>query len=96
MSSGKTEFAYFVARHNAKNDSKVLFISLELPEYDMKLRIARKKAGITKYDFQKNNYSTAQKEIMTTAFKEVDQARNLMINSPDDKSLGSILKIMRE
>lgn len=96
MSSGKTEFAYFVARHNAKNDSKVLFISLELPEYDMKLRIARKRAGITKYDFQKNNYSTAQKEIMTTAFKEVDQAKNLMINSPDDKTLWGILKIMRE
>jgi len=87
MSSGKTEFAYFVARHNAKNDSKVLFISLELPEYDMKLRIARKKAGVSKYDFQKKNYSTTQKDIMNTSFNEVDQAKNLMINSPEDKSL---------
>lgn len=53
MSSGKTEFAYFVARKNAALGNKVLFISLELPEYDMKLRLARKRAGISKYAFQK-------------------------------------------
>jgi len=52
MSSGKTEFAYFAARANAK-ENKVLYLSLELPEYEMKLRICRKKAGVSKYDFQK-------------------------------------------
>jgi len=44
MSSGKTEFTYFVARKNIEQGVKVCYISLELPEYDMKLRIARKSA----------------------------------------------------
>lgn len=96
MSSGKTEFAYFTARHNARNDSKVLFISLELPEYDMKLRIARKKAGVSKYDFQKKNYSTTQKDIMNDTFKQIDKASNIIIQSPDKKDLGSIMTEMRK
>ena len=96
MSSGKTEFAYFVARHNARNDSKVLFISLELPEYDMKLRIARKRAWVSKYDFQKRNYSTAQKDIMNTAFKEIDAAKNIIIESPENKNLWTIMQEMRK
>jgi hypothetical protein len=44
MSAGKTEYAYFVARQNAELGNKTLYLSLELPEYDMKLRICRKKA----------------------------------------------------
>jgi hypothetical protein len=38
-----------------------MFISLELPEYDMKLRIARKRAGVSKFDFQSKNYNENQK-----------------------------------
>jgi hypothetical protein len=44
MSAGKTEYAYYVARKNAELGNKTLYLSLELPEYDMKLRICRKKA----------------------------------------------------
>ena len=53
-SAGKTEFSYFVARSNANTGNSVCYISLELPEYDMKLRIARKSAGISKINWQKS------------------------------------------
>lgn len=95
MSSGKTEFAYFALRKNAQKDNKVMFISLELPEYDMKLRIARKRAGVNKYDFQKKNYSEQQKQIMIEEFKKIDKQPNLLITSPDDKSLWGIMTQMR-
>jgi len=51
MSSWKTEFSYFVARKNAEKWNPVCYISLELDEYSMKLRIARKRASINKYDY---------------------------------------------
>lgn len=95
MSSWKTEFAYFVLRKNAEKENKVMFISLELPEYDMKLRIARKRAGVSKYNFQKKKYNENQKQIMIEEFKKIDKQPNLLINSPEDKSLWSILKQMR-
>ena len=86
-SSGKTEFSYFAARKNAEKGNKVLFISLELPEYDMKLRIARKRAGVNKFDFQSKNYTPQQQKIMEDQFKKIDTQENLKIVSPDDKSL---------
>lgn len=95
MSSGKTEFAYFTARSNAK-DNKILFLSLELPEYDMKLRICRKKAWVGKYDFQQKNYTATQKEIMETTRKQLEQDKNVIIRSIEDKSLGNVDKTIRE
>ena len=64
MSAGKTEFAYFVARQNIKLDNKVGFISLELDEDSMKLRIARKKANVSKIQFQDKRYTDVQERMM--------------------------------
>lgn len=94
MSSGKTEFAYYTARANAK-DNKILYLSLELPEYDMKLRICRKKAWVSKYDFQKKNYTDKQKEIMEQSWKELEAQENIIIYSPEHKTLTEIEKALR-
>lgn len=95
MSSGKTEFSFFVARKNAEIWNKVLFINLELPEYDMKLRIARKKWWVSKYDFQTRNYTAEQKEIMSTEFKKLERMENLYLESPQEKTLWALETLIR-
>lgn len=93
-SSWKTEFSFFVARQNA-NRTKICYISLELPEYDMKLRICRKIAGVKKIDFQNKNYTDYQKDLMIKERDNLKNMENIRIESPEDKSLESITKIMR-
>ena len=88
MSSWKTEYAYHVAR---ANKTKTLFLSLELPEYDMKLRICRKRAGVSKYDFQKKNYTEQQKEIMDNKWRELENDDKIKISSPTDKWLPNLI-----
>jgi len=90
MSSWKTEFSYFTARANAAKWNKILYLSLELPEYDMKLRICRKKAGISKYNFQKKNYTEQQKKIMEDARKDLEADKNVIIASIENKSLADV------
>lgn len=96
MSSWKTEFTYFVARQNIVNWIKVCYISLELPEYDMKLRIARKSAGISKIDWQNQNFSEEQKLIMEAKFKELQWTEWLYITKPEICDLWHIEKTIRE
>lgn len=95
-SCGKTEFSFFTALKNAEKWNKVLYISLELPEYDMKLRIARKKAGINKYQFQMGDYTDNQKLIMEQSFEKLNNTENIIIKSPQDKSLRSIQLLVEE
>lgn len=84
MSSWKTEFTYFVSRKNAEIGNKVCYISLELPEFDMKLRIARKKAWISKDDAQTGNYSQHQKEIVNKEMEKMNNQKNLYIFKPEE------------
>lgn len=84
MSSWKTEFTYFVSRKNAEVGNKVCYISLELPEFDMKLRIARKKAWISKDDAQTGNYSQHQKEIVNKEMEKMNNQKNLYIYKPEE------------
>lgn len=95
MSSGKTEYSYFVARANSEKN-KVLYLSLELPEYDMKLRICRKRASVSKYEFQQKQYSAEQKAIMEETRKELHRNKNVVIKSLDNKELKDIERILRE
>lgn len=95
MSAGKTEFAYFVARANADLWSKTLYLSLELPEYDMKLRICRKKAGVSKYQFQTNDYTDQQKMIMDDERKRLEEQTNVVIWSPEIKNLANIERAIK-
>lgn len=96
MGSWKTERTYFMARKNAEIGNKVMYISLELPEYDMKLRIARKRAWVNKYDFQTGNYTLEQKSIMNAEFAKIDKQENLLIISPENKDLWTIMTLMRQ
>lgn len=84
MSSWKTEFTYFVSRKNAEVGNKVCYISLELPEFDMKLRIARKRAWISKDDAQTGNYSQHQKEIVNKEMEKMNNQKNLYIYKPEE------------
>ena len=95
-SSGKTEFSYWMARKNIEAWNKVCFISLELPEYDMKLRICRKKAGVWKLEFQDKKYTTIQKQIMENERSKLEQLKDLKIICPEVKDLGWIEKAIRE
>lgn len=96
MSSGKTEFSYFVSRKNAELGNKVCYISLELPEYDMKLRIARKRAGVNKYAFQSGHYNDMQRAIMDKEFANIQNMENLYIVSTENKSMWNLFIIMRK
>lgn len=96
MSSWKTEFTYFVARKNAEIGNKVCYISLELPEFDMKLRIARKRAGISKDDAQTGNYSLNQKEIVNKEMEKMNNFEDLYIIKPEDCGIGWIEKTIHE
>lgn len=96
MSSWKTEYSYFTARKNAKLWNKILYISLELPEYDMKLRICRKKASVNKYQFQTWDYTQAQKDIIEKHRKELESEENIMIRSPENKDLPSLERWIRQ
>jgi len=96
MSSWKTEFTYSVARKNIEQWMSVCYISLELPEYDMKLRIARKSAGIKKIDFQNWNFSDNQKAIMEATFDRLENTPWLYIIKPDTSDMLSIDRTMRK
>lgn len=95
-SSWKTEFSYYTARKNAWLWNKVLYISLELPEYDMKLRICRKKAWINKYEFQTWKYSEEQKALMSKEWENLKDDSNIKITSPERKDLAWIEKEVRQ
>ena len=94
MSSWKTEFSYFTARENAKTE-KVCYISLELDEYNMKLRICRKRACVSKYDYQTWNYTENQKQIMDEYLQEIESIENLRIKKPQKNTLLEIERTIR-
>ena len=96
MSAGKTEFAYFVARQNIKLGNKVWFISLELDEDSMKLRIARKKACVSKIEFQEKRYTEIQEQLMQKTLTELDEQKWLFLICPEAKDTGSLMIQLRE
>lgn len=96
MSAGKTEFAYFVARQNIKLGNKVWFISLELDENNMKLRIARKKANVSKIQFQEKRYTDHQEELMQMTLNELEEYKWLFLTCPEEKDIWNLMKQLRE
>ena len=96
MSSGKTNFTYYVARKNIELWIKVCYVSLELPEYDMKLRIARQSAWVWKNDFQNGNYDDNQKAIMEIIFEWLNKQEELHIIKPENSEMWTIMKTCRE
>lgn len=96
MSSWKTEFTYFVARKNVEIGNKVCYVSLELPEFDMKLRIARKRAWISKDDAQTGNYTDNQKIIVNQEMEKMNNLKDLFIVKPEDCTIRWIEHTIRE
>lgn len=96
MSAWKTEFTYFMARKNVENWQKVCYISLELPEYDMKLRVSRKWASVKKIDFQNGNYSDTQKYAIEDTFQKLEDTKNLFLIKPETNDVWWIEKSIRE
>ena len=78
-STGKTEFTFFLAKENAKNWQKVLYISLELPAQQLIERLARKKTWITKKMRQDNDITEQQMNNMERQFNKVKDLENLVI-----------------
>jgi len=82
MSCWKTEFCYYMARENAQIGNKVWFISIELDEYNLKLRIARKRACIDKNMFQNQTYTDTQRILMKDEFEKIDKMKDIFIVNP--------------
>lgn len=95
MSVWKTEFVYYTARKNIENWIKVCFLSLELPEYDMKLRIARKSAWVNKIEYQNQDFTQVQKQIIIDKFNELENMKDLTIVKPERNDMITIDKTMR-
>jgi hypothetical protein len=53
----------------------------------MKLRIARKKAGINKYEFQEHNFSEEQKLTMESERERLNKEQNVKIVCPEEKTI---------
>lgn len=93
---GKTEYTYFVARSNAEKWNLVYYLSLELPEYDMKQRICLSKAWVSKYMFQTNNFNDYQRDKMNETWSELENLTNMKILSPQNKWIRHIIEYIRK
>jgi len=80
-SSWKTEFTYFLAQKNAKQDVKTLYISLELKPQDLLLRLSRKRAGVSKLQYQNKSLSDYQADLITQKYDELRNLKNLKVIS---------------
>lgn len=79
--SGKTTFTFDMACKNAEKGHKVLYLSLEMGETELKENIARKYAGITiaeelDYEIPKHKQIAFEKKI-----KEIESVENLYFRS---------------
>lgn len=80
-SSGKTEFTFFLAKNNANNRQKTLYISLELPSQQLVERLARKKSWITKKQRQDQDITEQQMDRMNLEFNKIKNIKDLEIVS---------------
>jgi len=75
----KTEFSYFVARQNVKNEKKVLYMSLELSREELLKRLAIRKAGVDYYNYQIKDYTEAQRDKMNTILENLKNQKWIFI-----------------
>lgn len=95
---GKTEFMYFLWRKNANKDNNVMYLNLELPANVMLERLAKNKAGITKYNYQIKNYTDIQikeyeKELKR--LKNIDPLKLNLYSFKENPDIRSICKTIR-
>jgi replicative DNA helicase len=65
-----------MAKNNAYNGVKTAYFSLELPPETLKLRIAREKVGVSKYQLQQKDYSLQQKTSIQKYYNELSNIPN--------------------
>ena len=75
--SGKTTFAFDMAQKNALLGHKVLFLSLEMDEKEVKESIARKRAGWTIQEEYDETIPQSKQEIFDNKLKEIESIENL-------------------
>lgn len=78
-SQGKTTFAFHVALKNAEMGHKVLFLSLEQTTKDIKSRLARAFAGITKEEYRTGRISENKKMKYRQRAQELENMPNLRL-----------------
>lgn len=75
--SGKTTFAFDMAQKNAVLGHKVLFISLEMDEKEVKDAVARRRAGITVEEEYDYNIPANKQLIFENKIAEINSLTNL-------------------
>ena len=75
--SGKTTFAFDMAQKNALIGHKVLFISLEMEEKEIKESLARKKAGITIQEERDYNIPEKKQKIYERKLQDITEMDRL-------------------
>jgi len=75
--AGKTTFAFDMAQKNALLGFKVLFISLEMDEKEVKESIARRRAGITIQEEYDNSIPNRKQDLFNNKIKEIDSIEYL-------------------
>lgn len=94
---GKTEFSFFVAKSNVLAGNKVMYISLELPKYNMFERICKSRAGVSKYEFQTGKYTPQQKDIMESTWSMLEKLEpELLIQKPENCYLSEIDTLIKK
>jgi hypothetical protein len=75
--SGKTTFAFDMAMKNALLGHKILFLSLEMDETEVKNAVARKKSGMTIEEELDYNIPENKQLIFENKVAEIDSIKNL-------------------
>lgn len=78
-SSGKTTYSFDMACKNARLGHKVLYISLEMGEEEIKENVARKYAGITIPEERNYNIPECKELAFDKKIEEIDSIKNLYL-----------------
>lgn len=94
--SWKTEFTYFQARKNADLGYKVCYIWLEMTKKNMILRIAQKRASVSKEERDNKTFTDNQKQIMKFKYDELNNYKNLDIFNLWTPTIEQIVEFIKE
>jgi KaiC/GvpD/RAD55 family RecA-like ATPase len=85
-SGGKSAFALFLAKQNAKICHKILYINLEMKSEEFLAREARKYANVTIKEYRTNKIPKRKRELMAEKIKEFTDLENLEIIGFSDET----------
>ncbi len=94
--SGKTEFTFFQARHNAYQGTKILYISLEMTKEKLLARTARKISGISKEEWSDKSFNEWKERAFEAKYKEFENIENLDIISIENPNINNIEQCIKD